>query len=91
MSAHMSCDRRLLGFERFVWLILLVGVAVLGAFAYWVETLPPGSTFVENLYDDPCDNIFVENASCTKFLIRGSLSPESSVQVNHRSRAHSGD
>jgi hypothetical protein len=91
MSAYMSCDRRLLGFERFEWLILLVGVAMLGAFAYWVATLPPGSTFVENIHDHPCDNIFVENASCTKFLIRGSLPPESSAQVSHWSRARSGD
>ena len=84
MSAHISRDRRSFGFDLYEWLMLLVSVAtVLAFFAIWRDRVAPIRTFADNIYDDPCDNIFVENAWCTQFLIRGSLSPENSAQVNH--------
>ena len=78
MSVRIAYGRRLFGFDLVEWLMLIVAIAVLGAFASWGETLSPNPTFADNIYDDPCGNMFVENPSCTKFLIRGSLSPERS-------------
>jgi hypothetical protein len=84
MSAHISCDRRLFGFDPYEWLMLLISVGtVLAVFAIWRDPLPTTVTFADNIYDDPCARVFAENAWCTKFLIRGSLSSESSSQVNH--------
>ena len=42
------------------------------------EPLPAIHTFADNIYEDPCNSVFVESDSCTNFLIRGSLSPETS-------------
>ena len=78
MSVHISYRRRLFGFDQFEWLILLISIPVLGAVAVWREPLPAIHTFADNIYEDPCDSVFVESDSCTNFLIRGSLSPETS-------------
>jgi hypothetical protein len=86
VSAHTWCGRRLFGFDLLEWLMLLVAIAMLGAFVPWIETLPPGSSFAYNTYDYPCGDILVENASCTKFLLKDTLSSESPAQVNHEAR-----
>ena len=76
MSAHISRDRQSFGFDLYEWLMLLVSVAtVLAFFAIWRDRVAPIRTFADNIYDDPCDSVFVENASWTNFLIRGSISP----------------
>ena len=80
MSVHISYGRGSLGFDQCEWLMLLLTIAVLGAIVSWGETLRPIpiATFADNIVDNPCGDIFVENASCMKFLIRGSLSFERS-------------
>ncbi len=75
MSVHISYSRRLFGLDQFDYLMLLVAIAVLGVIAARGEPLPATHTFADNIYDDPCASVFVENDSCFNFLIRGSLSP----------------
>jgi hypothetical protein len=72
---HISYGRRLFGLDQFDYLMLLVAIAMLGVVAAGGEPLPAIHTFADNIYNDPCDSVFVENPSCTNFLIRGSLSP----------------
>jgi hypothetical protein len=84
MSAHSWCDRQLFGFDLFEWMMLLLAIAVLGAFAPPVDTLPPNSNFVDNTYDDHCANILARSASCTKFPLKDSLSPRTRGPVNQR-------
>jgi hypothetical protein len=92
MSAEISHDRRPSGFDLYEWLMLIVAVATATAvFVLLRDPVPETGTLAQNIYDDPCSNIFVENAWCTKFLIRGSLPPDSSAQVNHSSTARNGD
>jgi hypothetical protein len=84
MSAHITCDRRFFGFDLYEWLMLLISVAtVLAVYAILRDPVSASRTFADNIYDDACANIFLDNAWCTKFLIKGSLSSESSTQVNH--------
>jgi hypothetical protein len=80
MSAHSWCDRQLFGFDLFEWMMLLLAIAVLGAFAPPVDTLPHNSNFVDNTYDDHFANILAGSVPCTKFPLRDSLSPERAAQ-----------
>jgi hypothetical protein len=92
MSAKISRDRRTSGFDLYEWLMLIVAITTATVTLVLLrDPEPETGTLAENIYDDPCSNIFVENAWCTKFLIRGSLSPDSSAQVNHSSTARNGD
>jgi hypothetical protein len=84
MSAEISRDGRPSGFDLYEWLMLIVAVTTaIAVFVLLRAPVPETGTLAENIYDDPCSNIFVENAWCTKFLIRGSLFPDSSAQVHH--------
>jgi len=81
MSAEISRDRRPSGFDLYEWLMLIVAVTTATVmFVLMRDPVPGTATFAENIYDDPCSHVFVENAWCTKFLIRGSLYPDSSAQ-----------
>jgi hypothetical protein len=60
--------------------MLLLAIAVLGAFAPPVDTLPHNSNFVDNTYDDHFANILAGSVPCTKFPLRDSLSPERAAQ-----------
>ena len=92
MSAEISHDRRLSGFDLYEWLMLIVAVTTATVvFVLLRDPVPETGTLAQNIYDDPCSNIFVENAWCTKFLMRGSLPPDSSAQVSHSSTARNGD
>jgi hypothetical protein len=81
MSAY-SCDRTRSVFDLYGCLMLFIPVAtVIAVFVISRDPVSATHSFADNIYDNPCDNIFVDNTWCTEFLIRGSLSPES--QVNH--------
>jgi hypothetical protein len=92
MSAEISRHRRPSGFALYEWLMLIVAVTTATVmFVLLRDPVLKTGTLAQNIYDDPCSNIFVENASCTKFLIRGSLSPDSSAQVKPLNTAPNGD
>jgi hypothetical protein len=92
MSAELSRYRLPSGFDLYEWLMLIVAVTTATVmFVLLRDPIPGIGTLAENIYDDPRSNIFVENAWCTKFLIRGSQSPDNSAQVNHSSTARNAD
>jgi hypothetical protein len=83
MSAHVSRDQSLSGFPVYESLMLIVALTTAVVMFFILrDPVPKLPDFAGNIHDDTCSNIFVESDFCTNFLLRGSLAPDSSPQVN---------
>jgi hypothetical protein len=83
MSAHVSRDQSLSGFPLYECLMLIVALTTAVVMFFILrDPVPKLPDFAENIHDDTCSNIFVEHDFCAKLLLRGSLGPGSSPQVN---------